>query len=344
MNCKGNKLWRITIDTNPEDCNYQCIMCEEHSQYSHFKDDLFRATGCRFRRMPVEWLDGIMEEAARIGVAEIIPSTMGEPLLYGGIDSFFDLAAEHCLRVNLTTNGSFPGKSIYEWAKIIVPVTTDVKISINGASKETSERIMRGSNFNLQMENIRRLVEYRNQWAASHKWYCSITLQVTFMRSNINELADIVRLAADLDVDRVKGHHLWAHFAEIEELSIKRNPQSIGEWNRCVDEVFAAQKTCLRKNGKMVRLENIVHLDVCDGASVPSDSDCPFLGRELWISATGRISPCCCPDERRRRLGDFGHYPDVRLHDVLASREYRHLVDNYKAHDVCRVCHMRRRP
>jgi hypothetical protein len=26
--------WRITFDTNPDDCNLSCIMCEEHSIYS----------------------------------------------------------------------------------------------------------------------------------------------------------------------------------------------------------------------------------------------------------------------------------------------------------------------
>jgi hypothetical protein len=26
--------WRITFDTNPDDCNLHCIMCEEHSPYS----------------------------------------------------------------------------------------------------------------------------------------------------------------------------------------------------------------------------------------------------------------------------------------------------------------------
>jgi len=27
----NQELWRVTIDTNPEDCNLKCIMCEEHS-------------------------------------------------------------------------------------------------------------------------------------------------------------------------------------------------------------------------------------------------------------------------------------------------------------------------
>jgi hypothetical protein len=53
-----------------------------------------------------------------------------------------------------------------------------------------------------------------------------VTFQLTFLESNISELADIVRLAIELGVDRVKGHHLWAHFSQIRELSMRRSPDA----------------------------------------------------------------------------------------------------------------------
>jgi hypothetical protein len=31
--------WRITFDTNPDDCNLSCIMCEEHSIYSKSQEE-----------------------------------------------------------------------------------------------------------------------------------------------------------------------------------------------------------------------------------------------------------------------------------------------------------------
>ena len=78
----NNKFWRITIDTNPEDCNLKCIMCEEHSPYSNFIEELYKETGVKRRRMPFDWVVDIFEQAHQLGVKEIIPSTMGEPLLY----------------------------------------------------------------------------------------------------------------------------------------------------------------------------------------------------------------------------------------------------------------------
>ena len=41
-----SKFWRVTIDTNPEDCNLKCIMCEEHSPYSNFMDTLYKENWC----------------------------------------------------------------------------------------------------------------------------------------------------------------------------------------------------------------------------------------------------------------------------------------------------------
>lgn len=341
MSCE-NKLWRITLDTNPEDCNYHCIMCEEHSEFSCFRERLKRETGVDRRRMPVAWLQPIFEQAAELGVTEIIPSTMGEPLLYEGIEEFYRLAKKHGMKVNLTTNGSFPRKPIAEWAKIIIPNTSDVKISINGAKKETSEAIMKNSNFNHQLDCIKHLVSYRNDYAMRTGVYCRITLQLTFMQNNMNELAGIVKMAAAMDVDRIKGHHLWTHFDELKHLSMKENPQTIALWNRYVDEALEAQKSHLRPNGKMVKLENIGYLDDESTKKVPEETECPFLNRELWISAVGAISPCCAPDEQRKTLGDFGNIQTSSLSEVIRGEKYLELVKNYKSKELCKNCNMRR--
>lgn len=338
-----SNLWRITLDTNPEDCNYHCIMCEEHSPYSNYKDRLFKECGVKRRVMDRGLLSKIFCEAAGAGVKEVIPSTMGEPLLYEGIDDFYSLARKYALKVNLTTNGSFPRRSIDEWVKVIVPSTSDVKISINGANKDTSQSIMRGSDFDKQISNIKSLVAYRNEYYKNTGVYCSVTLQLTFMQNNMEQLSDIIAMAAALDIDRVKGHHLWAHFSEIKHLSIKDSDESVAQWNGCVEKALLAQKEHLRKNGKEVRLENIMPL-TAGASTLGDDYECPFLGKELWISATGVISPCCAPSELRETLGCFGNIKDISLEDVIKSAQYQVLLATYKDCDLCKTCNMRRPP
>ncbi len=78
--------WRITFDTNPDTCNYHCIMCEEHSHYRVHENRAAKSQA-RPRLMPIELIRQVVEEAAAHGLKEIIPSTMGEPLLYPEIVS-----------------------------------------------------------------------------------------------------------------------------------------------------------------------------------------------------------------------------------------------------------------
>jgi MoaA/NifB/PqqE/SkfB family radical SAM enzyme len=337
-----NKFWRITLDTNPEDCNLNCIMCEEHSPYSNFKQQLYEKTGIRHRRMQAEWIESIFKEAKELGVKEIIPSTMGEPLIYSSIEKFFLVARKFNIKINLTTNGTFPGKPVDDWAKLIIPVTSDTKISINGATKNTAEKIMTGLNFNKQINNIKAFVEYRNKYYKETGYYSRITMQLTFMQNNMHELPDIIKLAAELDIDRIKGHHLWTHFNEIKELSFKNSKQSMLQWNKIVDLARKTVENHRKPNGERIILEQIDYLKPQESTQVPYEYECPFLEKELWISATGKISPCCAPDEQRNSLGEFGYYPKTSIKEVFESKTYRNLVKNYKEHPLCKVCVMRK--
>ena len=43
-------------------------------------------------------------------------------------------------------------------------------------------------------------------------------------------------MAIELGIDRIKGHHLWAHFEEIKHLSMRRSPEAIKRWNSEVEK------------------------------------------------------------------------------------------------------------
>jgi glycosyltransferase involved in cell wall biosynthesis/MoaA/NifB/PqqE/SkfB family radical SAM enzyme len=335
-------FWRITIDTNPEDCNMHCIMCEEHSPYSDFIPKLYKETGVKRRRMKFQTVEEILHQAEQLRVKEIIPSTMGEPLLYKEFDQIFELAAEKNIKINLTTNGSFPKKTVLEWAKLIVPNTTDIKISWNGATEEVAKKVMIGIDFNQTVENVKELIKYRDAYHAETGYFCRVTFQLTFMQNNMHELADIIKLAASLNVDRVKGHQLWDHFDEIKELSMKANTDSIIQWNKYVELAYEAQEYYRKPNGEKVLLENITPISENKNNEVPEHYECPFLSKELWISATGKISPCCAPDNLRSSLGDFGNINDTTIENVLKSSKYMDLVENYKSKTLCKSCNMRK--
>ena len=206
--------WRITFDTNPDDCNMFCIMCEEHSEYSQLRKE--RIVSRRpHRRMDISIIRKTVRQMSSRGLEEIIPSTMGEPLLYEYFTEILEICKKYNVKMNLTTNGTWPGLGPGKWANLICPVTSDVKISWNGASSSVQEGIMKGSRFEKRVKDLTEFISVRDKLAAIGENRCRITLQITFMESNLTELPDIVKMAVSLGVDRVKGHHLWAHFPEI---------------------------------------------------------------------------------------------------------------------------------
>lgn len=330
--------WRITFDTNPDTCNLQCVMCEEHSTHSDRQRRRIREGRPR-RVMPLELLERVIVEGVQHGLREVIPSTMGEPLLYEHMDAIIDLCTAHGVLLNLTTNGTFPRRGARAWAERLVPITSDIKISWNGATAGTHEAIMKGSTWETALDNVRQFIEVRDAYRG-HR--CRVTLQLTFLERNVDELADIVRLARSLGVDRVKGHHLWAHFDAIAEQSMRRSPEAIERWNRAVADARAAVREAPLPNGEYVLLDNIFPLDATATEDLAPDGACPFLGQEAWVSAQGRFDPCCAPDAQRRTLGSFGSLHDRTLQEVWTGSAYQRLVRGYRTRSLCRGCNMRR--
>jgi len=246
------------------------------------------------------------------------------------------------LKMNVTHNGTFPRKEVEKWAEIIVPITTDIKISWNGAKTSTAESVMKGLNFNQAVDNIKKFVSYRNKWFQVSGQYCSVSFQMTFMRNNMQEIEEIIKLAADIGIDRIKGHHLWVHHPEMKKYSFKFNNETIREWNLIVQKAKNTVDTHRKSDGSGIKLENFYRIEDKDENNIPEHYNCPFLEKELWISATGKISPCCAPDDLRESLGSFGNISNQTIKETLRSDQYIKLVNNYKNTDLCKNCQMRK--
>lgn len=333
--------WRITFDTNPDYCNYACIMCECFSPYSKVKENK-KAEGIKPKIMPIATIRKVIQEAAGTPLREIIPSTMGEPLMYKHFNEIINICHEYGLKLNLTTNGSFPAKGAQKWAELLVPILSDIKISWNGASKEVNEKIMIGSKWEAVTKNLKTFLDVRDEYFSKTKKRCSVTLQLTFLESNLLELYDIVKMAIGLGIDRVKGHHLWAHFEEIKDLSMRRDEESVQRWNTEVKRLYELRDAMLLPNGKKIILENFTILAKEGVEDLAPGGPCPFLGKEAWVNPEGKFSPCCAPDELRKTLGNFGNVNEIKLEDIWQSNQYKNLQKNYFNHELCKTCNMRK--
>lgn len=334
--------WRITFDTNPDDCNLRCIMCEEHSIYSSCQTKR-KEEGLPRRRMDIELIRKVLEESKGSALKEIIPSTMGEPLLFRHFNEMIQLCHDYGVKLNLTTNGTFPKLGAVEWAKRIVPIGSDVKISWNGATKKTSELIMIGSNFEKRVQNVRDFIRIRDDIHAQGGNFCRVTFQLTFMEIGLDELPDVIRLAASLGVNRVKGHHLWVFTPEMKTQDLRKNKESIQKWNETAAKALEVAEKERLPDGSKVLLENIYLLDETAVDELVPQGVCPFLGKEAWVSTDGRFNPCCAPNEDRLKLGYFGNLNETSIEKIWTGSDYQDLQKNYLKHAVCKRCNMRKK-
>lgn len=336
-------FWRITLDTNPDFCNLNCVMCEDHSPYAPSNAQK-RKAGTLRPLMDKTLLEKTVREAAAMGIREVIPSTMGEPLLYPHFDLFLDLCHELALSLNLTTNGTFPApekhQNVEYWAKRIVPIGSDVKISWNGANEETHADIMRGASLAEHIDNAKRFIAIRDEFSDTN--YCSMTMQLTFMRSNLEQIPQMLELAFELGFDRLKGHQLWAHFEQIKAQSLRNDLLFAERWNQIVRHCYKRVTEHNQFAARPFKLDNFFELQLDNLTDIAPGGDCPFLGKELWVDPTGRLNVCCAPDQQRKTLGEFGNLNANSLQLLANSSEYKNLTQTYRSNPLCQSCNMRR--
>lgn len=293
-------MLRLTLLTNPDMCNLHCPLC--------FLEQRGRKFG--MGEMPFEVARHAIELALPQGLREVIPSTMGEPLLYSYFDNLLDLCRVHDVPVNLTTNGSFPGVwGSEEGLARLLAACSDIKVSCMGWGESFCE-MMPGLTFDKWKRNVERLVELRKQWgeaeglkaenreaeslkAKSLKAGCArgatVSLQVTLHRKNFEAAAEILQWAESIGVDRIKwnlpvflsvapaGMRERYGLSDVEIDTLRGRIAS--EKVRCEGSLFFESRK-LKPEGAM-----------------QSEADCPFVG-ELWILPDG--SEQYCPNPERR--------------------------------------------
>ena len=316
--------WRITFVTNPDKCNLHCKMCDTFSV-----DNRHRLKDNPRPEMDIAEIEKIINRLSYHGLKEIIPSTMGEPLLYSHFEELIELCKTNHITMNLTTNGTFPQGVAY-WADKLLDVVSDVKFSLNGINPCVNEQIMCGVDTNKQLANI---IYYLNRKKARNS-QSTVTLQCTFMRSNLYELPNIVRWGIEHGVDRIKGHHVWKTSDSIEN-ELLRTPQNAPEWNRVCAEchTIAAGK---------IKLENFVQVDLDCPMQNNDNTYCQFLGKELWVEYDGSYQICCCPSELRKNFGDFGNAHIMSPLAMWNGQQYCDFIDNWGQNENCKQCNMRK--
>jgi radical SAM protein with 4Fe4S-binding SPASM domain len=235
---------RITLEPTSA-CNYRCTMCSqghytERPSYFEIDDDTVE------RALPVlEFIENLATQVT------------GEPTLSLQLGKIANYASSHGVNIDMITNGSLLHKTNADLSKF-----STICISFDGSTKEVFEAQRVGSSFENVLKNIR-LTREQNPLV-------QFDFNVCVTRLNINQLPDIVRLAADLGVDRVtfnpintQDYPISCDLPHLGSLAIGSN--NLDELNTAVN---AAQEAAIGTNVRVVN-----HLT--DGTFIPELVDKP---------------------------------------------------------------------
>jgi len=329
---------RITFITNPRKCNLACPICFRNQAPLDWTSP---------EEMDISLVERVVTAFAPHGLKEIVPSTSGEPLLWKYMPQFCAIAHQHGLQINLTTNGTFPEKSVATWAALLLPVLSDIKISIMGASAYINEMLMEGIDHARHQANIAEFVQERDLYARSTQLtsaqWPTISLQVTVSNSNLDELPDLVHLAVKLGVDRIKFHPIWLLNGETSPcVSPLASPRGLQRWNHLAREIPKLATTLRTHHTRPLRIQGLDPYPIVRA----SRGACTFLRKEDWVWVDGSFQICPNPDARyglrsAQPLGDFGNFAKE---DPLAlwHGAYAEFCARFPAHGLCQDCLMRK--
>ena len=329
---------RVTLLTNPDVCNLHCPLCFLNQRALHNCNARSAENGngdcppdngrerffyCNKERrafgmgeMPFEVARAAIEKYATERDAsgkrllrEVIPSTMGEPLLYSHFDELLELCRALGIPLNLTTNGTFPGKWGSDAAmELLLRSCCDIKVSYLASEQ-----------FDGWKANVEKLVRVRDglrgnaESAGDAGVKCAktaesrvatISLQVTLHKKNLQEVPEIVLWASAIGIDRIK----WNKVVLLSSAS-----QMLREMYALDD----AQLESLRNEFRLGALSasNVKHegslffndsADIC--AVGGKCESCPFAD-EVWVLPDGHEDHCPNPERRYVIPGMTGNLP-----------------------------------
>lgn len=287
---------RITLNTN-KNCNLRCKLCGFSTKSQNLEKD----------RMKLDLIEIISEELFSTAW-EVVPSTIGEPLVYENFLDLIHLIGEYQCRIELYTNGMLLDEEI---SRKILPFLADLKVSFDAASKSVFENFRVNANYETIIRNITKFNELRKNFR-----YVSpptITLQVTLARSNINELPLLVKLASSIGINRIAASHAYIFSQNLKSESLI--------FNRDLSDENLLEAYILSKNLDV----NTFFPRPFNGANPGTfylfkAKTCAYLYKETWINANGDVHPCFLPDSPV-----MGNLHEESFQEIWNGSRYRNM-------------------
>ena len=223
---REKRFLRVKLDMVTR-CQLRCVMC--HFAHPDFKES------------PVTMGGELLEKVANDlfpRAHDVVLSSSAEPLLAKYLPRALELCREHDVpNFHFSTNLFAMNRKIMEKCiEVQMPLLT---VSIDGATKETFERIRPPGKWDTLMKRFDLVREIK---AASGSEFPHLSATAVLMRSNIQEIPDLIRLMATKGVTQMNFVHMAVMGGlGIEDETLMNDPKlcndTLREMRRVAEEV-----------------------------------------------------------------------------------------------------------
>lgn len=302
-----------TLDIEPTvSCNLRCIMCP--SDTIREQREIRNMSFENFRKI----VDGIPT------LMKVTIQGLGEPLLAPDFIKMVKYASQKDIAVTTTLNATVLSKEIAK--KVIESGISRVYISLDGATKETYEKIRRGANFERTLEGIRNLVTSRKKKGSPF-----IDLWMVGINENIYELPLMIDLAVDLGVDSLTIQPDVTYWGR-DELRKTIREKSL---SRQHDDVAALIEEAKHK-AKAIGF-NFVYVRK---TRFTPQKPCVWPWQAGFIATDGRMVPCCLlGNPETFSLGNVFETSFKEIWNGEKMQSLRMTLKEGRYHPFCRDCY-----
>lgn len=315
---------RVTIETTLK-CNMRCKMCQVHRN-----PEVRRKANVVNSDMSIDLFRRIVREIFPT-VKMACPTVMGEPFLTSFFPEFVQQVTNYGVKMNIVTNGMLLTKHISE---SIMPHLFNLTISFEGANRKTFEAIRVGASFERIVDNVINFDRVRRKFLRDER--PTLTLQVTLMRQNIEELPEIVEMASDMGVDKIVAFHMFAFDKRLQRSSLLNYQELTDDYLRYAKELGERLNIQLTLPSPFKSRWDMCGFDSNAMSEVTNGRRCKFLWSEVWISHNGDVTPCCVPN--RPVMGSLNEDSFGEIwNGELYERIRKGLVEG-EPFECCRYC------
>lgn len=289
-------------------CNLNCVMCGRNA--ANFKPTVFDMDVFR----SFEPLMDTVEEVTLMG--------WGEPTIHPHFIEMLEIINRHSARKYFCSNGM----NLKKIKNAIFDYKVDVfAISLDGATDETNGRIRRGSKIEQITSDLKDIISTKKERGLKYPW---INFVFCAMQSNIRELPNLVRLAAEIGIEEVKVVYLTVFGEDLMN-------ESLWGYKELVKEVFEEAIKVGNELGIVLKLPHYIGEDE---AGDKLHKDCFVTWRDFFLGSDGFVRPCMSTPIK---FFEYNKEKDfMEIWNASEYQKYREIVNEQdKMDNPCRRCY-----